>query len=184
MTQNAPAIIEVPEVNETFKSGASAAFLISPPGRLGSEIVVQQFENSWRSTTTCPQVRAIYKVVSTQKSVNKYNVYRYAIAPPSVTRSTTPHGTRLQICRRIYRQLHQQGSTTRQREPAVAWDAQKVHPRRQRLHDLLFRRPMSLVLYHQDLVRCSLQWDKIGPKVRCRDLHFLHIFRVCIPLSP
>ena len=79
VTQNAPAIIEIADDNETFKSGASATFTISQPGRLGLEPVVQQFEGSWRSTTTCPQVRAIYKVVSTQTSVNAYNVYRYVV---------------------------------------------------------------------------------------------------------
>ena len=52
------------------------------PVNLISEVVVQQFERSWRSATTCPQVRAIYKVVSTQQSVNKYNFYWYVTTPP------------------------------------------------------------------------------------------------------
>ena len=76
MTQGAPAIIEIEEENETFKSGAPAGFPISRPAIENLRVVVQQFELSWRNGTPCPQVRAIYKVVSTQKSVNKYNSYR------------------------------------------------------------------------------------------------------------
>lgn len=59
--QRSPAIIEIVEENETFKS------------------VSQQFKRSWRHTTTCPKVRSIYKIVSTQKILDKYDAYRDAV---------------------------------------------------------------------------------------------------------
>jgi len=59
--QSAPAIVEIAEENETFKS------------------VAQQFKRSWRHTTSCPKVRAIYKIVATQQNVDKYNAYRDSV---------------------------------------------------------------------------------------------------------
>lgn len=66
----------------------------------------------------------------------------------------------------------------------MARDTQEVHPGRQRLHDLLFRRPMFLVLYCQDLVRFGTlrEEDKLG-EVRCWNLHILYVFQVRIILS-
>ena len=65
----------------------------------------------------------------------------------------------------------------------MARDAQEVHPRRQRLHNLLFRRSMFFVLHRQDLFRFGSLWeeDKLG-KVRCRNLHFLYVLQVRITL--
>jgi hypothetical protein len=59
--RNAPGIIEIAEENETFKS------------------VSQQFKRSWRHTTTCPKVRAIYKIVSAKQILDKYNAYRDSV---------------------------------------------------------------------------------------------------------
>ncbi|KAI0784004.1 hypothetical protein BC629DRAFT_1594122 [Irpex lacteus] len=54
-----PMILEVPEDHETFKS------------------VESQFKTSWRHAgKPCPPVRYIYKIVSDQASVDKYNTYR------------------------------------------------------------------------------------------------------------
>lgn len=45
-------------------------------------VVSQQFKRSWRHTTGCPKVRAVYKIVPTQQNVDKYNAYRYVVALP------------------------------------------------------------------------------------------------------
>jgi len=58
---NAPMIVEVPEEHETFKSVAS------------------QFEKSWRHQTSCPTVRAVYKVISTQQNLDKYEAYKDSV---------------------------------------------------------------------------------------------------------
>ena len=92
VTQNAPAIIEIAEDNETFKSGAFALSPASHPGRLRFWAVAKQFRDSWRRTTACPQVRAVYKVVSTQQSIDEYNSYRYvSIFPYPKCELTTPN---------------------------------------------------------------------------------------------
>jgi hypothetical protein len=44
--------------------------------------VAQQFKRSWRHTTQCPKVRAIYKIVPSQQNLDKYNTYRYVAALP------------------------------------------------------------------------------------------------------
>lgn len=59
--QSAPAVVEIAEENETFKS------------------VAQQFKRSWRHTTACPKVRAIYKIVSSQQILDKYSAYRDSV---------------------------------------------------------------------------------------------------------
>lgn len=84
--QNAPAIIEIAEENETFKSGVF--FLCSVDSSSGSAydwrgVVAQQFKRSWRHTTSCPKVRAVYKVVPAQQSLDKYNAYRCVVTLPS-----------------------------------------------------------------------------------------------------
>jgi len=45
--------------------------------------VAQQFKRSWRHTTPCPKVRAIYKIIPTQQNLDKYNAYRYVVTSPS-----------------------------------------------------------------------------------------------------
>ncbi|KAI0337036.1 hypothetical protein BDW22DRAFT_1340582, partial [Trametopsis cervina] len=58
-TKKSPMILEVPEDHQTFKS------------------VEAQFQTSWRHVgRTCPTVRHIYKIVSSQSSVDKYSAYR------------------------------------------------------------------------------------------------------------
>ena len=89
--RNAPAIIEIAKENETFKGGAFADSSVSCPNRLRSEVVVRQFKRSWRHTTTCPKVRTVYKIVSTQQNADKYNTYRYVVSP-SLHPEYNPHG--------------------------------------------------------------------------------------------
>ena len=45
--------------------------------RLLVEVVAQQFKRSWRHTTPCPKVRAIYKIVLSQQILDKYDSYRF-----------------------------------------------------------------------------------------------------------
>ncbi|KAI5116799.1 hypothetical protein M0805_001801 [Coniferiporia weirii] len=54
-----PSLLEVPEEHSTFKS------------------VAKQFKASWRnSATTCPTVRKVYKIITSQASLDKYEAYR------------------------------------------------------------------------------------------------------------
>jgi hypothetical protein len=41
-------------------------------------VVANQFQESWRHPTAYPTVKAIYLIVSTQQTLNKYKAYRYA----------------------------------------------------------------------------------------------------------
>lgn len=72
--RTAPIIIEVPEDHENYKSGGPTTFR-----SLGSETdqstVADQFKQSWRHGTTCPEVRAVYKIVNSTASVTKYEQY-------------------------------------------------------------------------------------------------------------
>jgi len=119
--------------------------------------------------------------VATQQNVDKYNAYRYVVLALLLTQSVTAHDTKLQGFRGSSWPLHRCEPTTRQREPSMAWDAQEMYPRRQRLHDILFRPPMLIVLHHQDLVRFGSlrEEDELG-KVRCWDLHVFYVFQVRI----
>lgn len=74
--QNAPGIIEIAEENETFKSGTFIASPITRSGHSRLEVVARQFKHSWRHTTACPKVRAVYKITSSQQNLDKYNAYR------------------------------------------------------------------------------------------------------------
>ncbi|KAF9790539.1 hypothetical protein BJ322DRAFT_999426 [Thelephora terrestris] len=53
----APFIIKVPEDHATYKS------------------VETQFQQSWRHNTTCPAVKAVYKIICTKASLDKYQRY-------------------------------------------------------------------------------------------------------------
>ncbi|KAF9648775.1 ADP-ribosylation [Thelephora ganbajun] len=55
--RKAPMIVEVPEGHEKYKSVAS------------------QFRQKWLHNNKCPEVRAIYKIVSTMASLTKYEQY-------------------------------------------------------------------------------------------------------------
>ena len=46
-------------------------------------VVAQQFKRSWRHTTQCPKVRAVYKIIPTQQGLDKYTAYRYVVTSPS-----------------------------------------------------------------------------------------------------
>ncbi|KAF9790511.1 ADP-ribosylation [Thelephora terrestris] len=55
--KKAPAIVQVPEDHNNYKS------------------VESQFKQSWRHKTACPEVKAIYKVISTEASLKQYDQY-------------------------------------------------------------------------------------------------------------
>ena len=77
--QKSPAIIEIAEENETFKSGVYFFLFDSFVWgmlTIGGGLVAQQFKRSWRHTTPCPKVRAVYKIVPSQQNLDKYNTYR------------------------------------------------------------------------------------------------------------
>ncbi|KAF9646701.1 ADP-ribosylation, partial [Thelephora ganbajun] len=57
----APALVPVPTNNVTYHS------------------VVNQFVQSWRHPTCCPNVQAIYKVVTRPEITDRYNVYRNVV---------------------------------------------------------------------------------------------------------
>lgn len=54
---SAPAIIEVPKDHKNYKS------------------VESQFKQTWRHTTACPEVRAVYKIIVTETSLRQYQQY-------------------------------------------------------------------------------------------------------------
>ncbi|KLO15229.1 ADP-ribosylation [Schizopora paradoxa] len=57
-----PAILEVPEEHVVFKS------------------VSEQFKSSWRHPNKkCPEVKHVYKIISTKASVDQYEAYRDAV---------------------------------------------------------------------------------------------------------
>jgi len=53
-----PILVHVPYDHETFNN------------------VANQFQQSWRHSTPCPKVQAIYKIVEREETVNQYNAYR------------------------------------------------------------------------------------------------------------
>jgi len=69
-----PAIIEVPEDHEIYKSGMPTVPL-SLSMRTDRSTVKTQFEQTWRHSTKCPEVRAVYKIVNTTASLDKYKQY-------------------------------------------------------------------------------------------------------------
>ena len=72
----APVIVEVPEDHDNYKSGERRVF-----HRLTRETdtfpVEKQFQQTWRHGTTCPEVRAVYKIINTTASLKKYEQYLY-----------------------------------------------------------------------------------------------------------
>lgn len=71
----APVIIEVPQDHENYKSGT---WFRSINWRWSTDqcTVKSQFQQSWRHPTTCPEVRAVYKIVITTTSQSKYDEYQ------------------------------------------------------------------------------------------------------------
>jgi len=53
----APALIQVPNDHKNYKS------------------VVRQFKHTWRHKTTCPEVKAVYKIVVADASMTQYQEY-------------------------------------------------------------------------------------------------------------
>lgn len=43
--------------------------------------VENQFRQSWRHNTVCPEVKAIYKIVGTEASLSQYEQYLYEWFP-------------------------------------------------------------------------------------------------------
>lgn len=71
----APMILEIAEEHTVYKSGRVSHF--SPFDALADpEIVASQFEKSWKSAGPCPEVRAVYKIVSTKLSLDEYEDYK------------------------------------------------------------------------------------------------------------
>lgn len=71
-----PVLINVSEDHENFKSG-TLEYVSSAYGVTYHRTVESQFKESWRHNTTCPQVRAVYKIVNTEASLKKYEEYLY-----------------------------------------------------------------------------------------------------------
>ena len=72
----APVLIEVPKDHENYRSGT---WIISYSLAVETDqvIVATQFQESWRHRTTCPKVRAVYKIINTAASLNRYETYLY-----------------------------------------------------------------------------------------------------------
>ena len=70
----APTIIGVPEDHEFYKCGKLTASR-SLARETDRSTVAQQFERAWRHSTTCPKVRAVYKIVNTTAILDNYERY-------------------------------------------------------------------------------------------------------------
>lgn len=57
----APLIIEVPKDHNSYKS------------------VESQFRQAWRHNTTCPEIRAIYKIIIAEESMKQYRQYLHSV---------------------------------------------------------------------------------------------------------
>ena len=71
-----PMIVKIPEDHEAYKSGTSTSFYWLT-AKTHRTIVGKQFQQSWRHKTACPGVCAIYKIVSTEASLKRYQTYLY-----------------------------------------------------------------------------------------------------------
>ena len=75
----APVIVEVPEDHDNYKSGERRVFhLLTRETDPFPFTVEKQFQQTWRHGTTCPEVRAVYKIINTTTSLRKYEQYLYA----------------------------------------------------------------------------------------------------------
>ena len=43
--------------------------------------VYKQFKRTWRHDTTCPEVKAIYKIIITETSLGQYQQHLYEVFP-------------------------------------------------------------------------------------------------------
>lgn len=77
MLRTGPVLIKVSEEHQDYKSGTlmSVAFA---DNMTYQTIVESKFKASWRYRNTCPEVRAVYKIINTEASVKKYEEYLYA----------------------------------------------------------------------------------------------------------
>ena len=75
----APMIVEVPEDHERYKSGQSIGGNPLSIRRSSSRTlsVASQFRQKWMHSAQCPEVRAVYKIVSTTASLTNYEQYLY-----------------------------------------------------------------------------------------------------------
>ena len=69
-------IVKIPEDHEVYKGGASTLFYWLTV-KAYPTIVGKQFQQSWRHNTACPGICAIYKIVSTEASLKRYQTYLY-----------------------------------------------------------------------------------------------------------
>jgi len=72
----APALVEVPEDHDNYKSGERRVFQLLTR-ETDTFAVEKQFQQTWRHGTTCPEVRAVYKIINTTASLKKYEQYLY-----------------------------------------------------------------------------------------------------------
>ena len=76
----APALIQVPNDHKNYKSGMSIVFYWLTIGTYQNP-VEKQFKHTWRHKTTCPEVKAVYKIVVTDASMTQYQQYLYEWFP-------------------------------------------------------------------------------------------------------
>ena len=76
----APALIHVPDDHKNYKSGASMTFNRLTIGTYRNP-VEKQFKHTWRHKTTCPEVKAVYKIVVSDASMTQYQQYLYEWFP-------------------------------------------------------------------------------------------------------
>ena len=71
-----PMIVEVPRDHERYKSGQSIVESQRTEwGGLTDALVESQFRQKWLHNGRCPEVHAIYKIVSTKANVARYERY-------------------------------------------------------------------------------------------------------------
>jgi len=70
----APVIIEVPGDHDNYGSGERRVFQLLMK-ETDPFTVEKQFQQTWRHGTTCPEVRAVYKIIHTTASLKKYEQY-------------------------------------------------------------------------------------------------------------
>jgi len=71
----APTIVQVPGDHERHKNGQSIPVMFDEATDAYTPSVATQFQQKWTNDTPCPEVRAIYRIVSTKASLKKYEQY-------------------------------------------------------------------------------------------------------------
>lgn len=76
----------VPEDHRSYRSGALVA-VNCLTRRAYRKTVVSQFRLTWRHNTTCPEVKAVYKIIISGTSLKQYQQYLYERCPSYLTLS-------------------------------------------------------------------------------------------------